>query len=217
MNVNVPTLKERQSFLLAAGAGDGEAVADFIARYPNFIDLHDVDSGHTPLTFAAARGRKLVIDLLLAAGVSPDGRDDRGRPAIVHASWWSRDDVVAYLLDKGAPVDSADQGGKTALMYAAEDGRTDIARVLLLKGADAYSRDFNGHSAYSIACSKKNGVMRLIDDWVNISRQIEAEKRAAEARAAEIKAEEKRQQAAIDGQQKLRSARTRRNPFGGKP
>lgn len=85
------------------------------------------------------------IDLLVAAGVDVDSRDQEGRTALMNAVLSGRGEIVARLVHYGADVDLRDKAGQTALVHAAtrEGGRrgVDIVRLLLDAGADTEIAD----------------------------------------------------------------------------
>lgn len=69
-NSDKPSKKELNAFTDAAAHGNSAAVAEFIEKYPAYIDKRD-KSGHTALQRAAMDGKKSVVILLLKAGADP--------------------------------------------------------------------------------------------------------------------------------------------------
>jgi ankyrin repeat protein len=94
--------------------------------------------GWTPLHEAAYRGRRVLVEMLVAAG----GRLDAGRKGItpLHAAARiGHRDVVEGLVERGACLQArvpvGPWQGKTALMISEENGHVEIARFLRQHGA----------------------------------------------------------------------------------
>jgi len=79
-----------------------------------------------------------ITEVLLAAGVSPDGDpDDRGGP-LLNAASYAALDVARVLVAGGADLEvtgSAVPGGGTPLAHAVHYGNTDVAVALATAGA----------------------------------------------------------------------------------
>lgn len=82
---------------------------------------------------AAKNGDTLAVELFLAAGMSPDARDEDGQTALRWAVAKGHTDIVQRLLDRGADIN--EDGGR-ALVLAAALGHTNIVKALLSKDAD---------------------------------------------------------------------------------
>jgi uncharacterized protein len=94
--------------------------------------------GWTPLHEAAYRGRRVLLEMLTAAG----GRLDAGSKGLtpLHAAArMGHGDVVEGLVGRGACLQArvpvGPWQGKTALMISEENGHTEIARFLRRHGA----------------------------------------------------------------------------------
>jgi ankyrin repeat protein len=129
-----------------------------------------VDAGRsllTPITHAAARGKRDLVELLRGAGATisvltsvylGDRRalakadfvvDEEGTPLLLHAAQSLNVEIVGDLLDRGASVAQTDRFGETALHRVADLRRVDgpraarVASLLIERGAlvDAPNRD----------------------------------------------------------------------------
>jgi len=78
-----------------------------------------------------------VIDLLLAAGVDVNARNESGETALHKAARADGDAVIRTLLQRGALVDARDGDGCTPLWRASDAGKPAAAAALLDAHADA--------------------------------------------------------------------------------
>ncbi|MBI3995763.1 MAG: ankyrin repeat domain-containing protein [Nitrospirae bacterium] len=83
----------------------------------------------------AERGPTQIVELFLAAGMSPDARDGHDTTALIYAASAGQTDTVKMLLSNGARVDPYDGSRRTALIAAFSSGQMEIARLLLDHGA----------------------------------------------------------------------------------
>jgi small GTP-binding protein len=81
------------------------------------------------------KGDKVAVKLFMAAGMSPDVKDENDCTLLMHASANGRKDVVECLLENNADPNAKDINDKTALMQAEKYGYEDIAKVLKEAGA----------------------------------------------------------------------------------
>lgn len=133
---------------------------------PNAVDF----SGHTPLAWAAIKGRTRVVRQMLAGSiVEPEYRSARyRRTPLSYAAGNGREEVVELLLDTNrAFVDSEDVFARTPLSYAAEGGHTAIVDALLASGVGADSEFPTGKGRQALLCAAGRGhaeiVKRLLD------------------------------------------------------
>ena len=89
--------------------------------------MKDIDK---ELLKACCNGNLKKVKQLLEEGADVNVKDEKGRTALMFASWYSHKEVVKQLLEKGADVDAEDIYGKTALMYASEKGHKEIVELL---------------------------------------------------------------------------------------
>ncbi|HEX7317645.1 MAG TPA: ankyrin repeat domain-containing protein [Pyrinomonadaceae bacterium] len=105
-------------------------------------------------TKAVEEGDIGAVDLLLAAGMSPDVKDESGRTALISAASRGRNHVSQKLLSRGADVNARDANGSTALMQSALGGHKETTDVLLGSNADVNLRDNNGQTALIRAAAR---------------------------------------------------------------
>lgn len=104
--------------------------------------LHSIcwqgESPHDEINQACER----VIDLLIGAGIDPDGRDQYARTPMHEAAEGDSGSVTAIrvLVRHGANPDPVDNSGKTPLMLAASQGESTCIQALLEAGADPLRR-----------------------------------------------------------------------------
>ncbi|RAK75247.1 ankyrin repeat domain-containing protein [Aspergillus fijiensis CBS 313.89] len=82
-----------------------------------------------PPSFPIRVGNAAAVEMLLAAGARPIGRDCTGRTVLSHAAQSGDAATVKHLLDAGAGVvvNDRDTWGDTALFYAAVYGCAPVA------------------------------------------------------------------------------------------
>jgi ankyrin repeat protein len=109
------------------------------------LDLNPDDRGHTPLSLAAYRGHKAVVELLLRTKkVEVDSKDGEHRTPLLRAAHEGHDEVVKLLLKEGANMEAADVYGWTILHWASLSGRVEIVKLLLEKKANIEAADTEG-------------------------------------------------------------------------
>jgi len=98
---------------------------------------------------AIRRGDTNGLKGALAAGANPNGRDDSGATALMHAAVYASPADLRVLLDAGADVNASNSYGSTALMWAAGDPAK--VRMLLDRGASAGARALDRTTALLVA------------------------------------------------------------------
>lgn len=93
---------------------------------PNSVDIDN----RTPLSWAAKRGHKGIVKLLLEKGADVNAANRNRRTPLHHASTNGYVDVVKLLLEKGADVNAAQSDGRTPLHHASMDGHVDVVKLL---------------------------------------------------------------------------------------
>ncbi|KAJ8605206.1 hypothetical protein CTAYLR_000434 [Chrysophaeum taylorii] len=117
----------RSSPLHAAAIYEAEAMVGALLEAGEAVDGRDLDS-LTPLHHAAAQGNATIVDLLLAAGASPNA-------ATLEARSVGQLGGIAFGTDLDTPT------GTTPLHLAAAHARLEAVRRLVAGGAEASRRD----------------------------------------------------------------------------
>ncbi|RSL38004.1 hypothetical protein CEP53_015273, partial [Fusarium sp. AF-6] len=128
------------------------------------IDAKDWD-GRTPLFWAAAKGHKTVVGLLLERGTDFNAADNEDRTSLAYAAVNGHEPVVRLLLERGADVEAKDEEGQTPLSYAAENGHEAVMRLLLERGADVEAKDEEGRTPlFWAAANRREAAVQLLLD-----------------------------------------------------
>lgn len=88
------------------------------------------------LCHAAEKGKKEIVELLLAAGVKVDVEDHKGRTPFLLASEYGHFEIMKLLLDVQTNINKQDCYGYTALMNVVSYNNYDIIQYLIEHGAD---------------------------------------------------------------------------------
>lgn len=136
----------------AAALGLSDRVAAHLAGQPQAVDAYSFD-GWTPLHLAAFFGRTATVEMLLAAGASPDllARNRQANLPLHAATAARRVDVVTVLLRHGCDVNARTAGGWTPLHLAAHGGYTELVDLFIEHGAALESRNAEGVTPYDLA------------------------------------------------------------------
>ena len=130
--------------------------------------LSEDDYGWTALHFAASKGHKDVVKVLLDEGAMPNRADNKGRTPLTKAVSNGNEYVVKLLLDGGADPNIGIQSRMPPLHLAAREGHTDIAKMLLDSGADITKVDEYGSTPIEKAeISERDDVVKLLQDYEN--------------------------------------------------
>ena len=100
---------------------------------------------------AALDGDIEAIETLLATGVDPNARGDRGMSPLHFAARRGYLGVIETLLAAGADPNARGDGGKTPLHEAARGRRVEALKALLAAGANVNARDDNDSSPLFLA------------------------------------------------------------------
>ncbi|KAH7304528.1 hypothetical protein B0I35DRAFT_454657 [Stachybotrys elegans] len=113
--------------LLQQGASDGISLRRNVSKKDSY--------GRTPLFWAATRGHRDVVELLLDHGANINCKD-RGKMTALHiAVTGGHKDVVTLLLDRSARLEDKAYYGDTPLMRAIQAHSKDLVQLLLERGA----------------------------------------------------------------------------------
>jgi ankyrin repeat protein len=99
------------------------------------------------LAAAASQGDLATLRRLLDAGMPVDGRDGRGRTALLVATHANRIDAARLLIERGADVNAKDDIQDSPFLYAGAEGRLEILRMTLAASADLKSTNRYGGTA----------------------------------------------------------------------
>ena len=88
------------------------------------------------LIAAAEQGDTSALLRLIATGVDLNGRDARGRTALMAATHANQVQVVRLLLEAGADVDIQDGQLDNPFLYAGAEGLFEILKLTIAAGAD---------------------------------------------------------------------------------
>ncbi|KAL2816638.1 hypothetical protein BDW59DRAFT_136665 [Aspergillus cavernicola] len=91
--------------------------------------------GRTPLFWAATRGHRDVVELLLDHGANINSKDRSKLTALHIAVTGEHKDVVSLLLDRSARIEDKASYGDTPLIRAIQANSKDIVKLLLEHGA----------------------------------------------------------------------------------
>jgi hypothetical protein len=158
--------------ITAASYGDASVAEELVASGADLDARSTPSSGGVPdataLLHAAVFGMTDVVDVLVAAGVTPasieeaaaigdvtgfvEGADEQARlRALVMAADHQRLGVIDILVAAGTPLDDADAvWGRHPLRLAASGGRDRSVAHLLALGADPQGVDGDGASALDL-------------------------------------------------------------------
>jgi ankyrin repeat protein len=99
-----------------------------------------------PLHFAAYRGDRMKVEVLIREGVNVDQLDGRGYAPLHYAARNRQKAVMELLMAKGANVDIKSSHGQTPLFNAIAAGPRDVAELLISMGADIGVKSFDGET-----------------------------------------------------------------------
>lgn len=86
---------------------------------------------------AAGRGEIEALQIVLAAGISPDAGASDGMTALISAAAVGQYEAAMLLIKAGADVNAVDMNNSSALLWAAQRcDSTDLMRALIKAGAD---------------------------------------------------------------------------------
>jgi len=159
-----------EALLDAIRSGDAAAVSRLAT--PEAVNAAGAD-GVTPLMLAARRGRREIVERLLAAGAAVDAADERGYTALFHGCYdpdadRGHPEVVEVLIEAGADKEAKIGFGVRPLMYAAGNGEAGVVQALLAAGADPLARNEVGRTALMMVKD------RDYVDVINILHEAEA-------------------------------------------
>lgn len=88
------------------------------------------------LIAAAERGDNVEVTRLLEAGADIQAQDEKGRTAVVAATYGNHVDTVELLIAAGADINIRDHMLNNVLLYAGASGYLEIVKLAIGAGAD---------------------------------------------------------------------------------
>ena len=107
----------------------------------------------------AAAGNTGAVELLLAAGLSVDARNEFGSTPLHLAVVKGQTDVANVLIDSGATINAANEDGNTPLHAAVGTGNIECAKLLLARGAEPDVTSNAGNKPLRVAAQKGDAAM----------------------------------------------------------
>ncbi|KFX86530.1 hypothetical protein O988_09522, partial [Pseudogymnoascus sp. VKM F-3808] len=132
-------------------------------------------SSLTPLSWAAQKGHKSIVKLLMEKGAEVDTKDTKyGLTPLSWAALSGHGTVVELLMEKGADVVAEDRDfGQTPLFWALENGHEAVVKLLLEKGAKVDTKTYSGWTLLLFA--KDNGDEAVVKLLMQKGAEVEAE------------------------------------------
>ena len=123
--------------VLAAKEGMVDKLRAVLSTFMVDVNFIEEAEGASPLIFAAERGHKDVVQLLLTSGSDPNLADEDGVTPLLDAVHDGHFEVAKLLLDYGADPNVANKiDGSVSLMYASRSGHENIVQLLLDRGSN---------------------------------------------------------------------------------
>ncbi|XP_048246506.1 ankyrin repeat domain-containing protein 50-like isoform X2 [Haliotis rufescens] len=130
-----------------------------LQRVRNILDqrLEDINKkdcgGMTPVMWAARRGHREVLDLLVKKGADVSVKDKDGHNILHWACYGSNFAMVKYVLSLGkVDINNTGQDGRTPAMFVARQGYRKLFQLLVSKGGFPSEIDKDGNNILILAC-----------------------------------------------------------------
>ncbi|KAH6970728.1 hypothetical protein BKA56DRAFT_622398 [Ilyonectria sp. MPI-CAGE-AT-0026] len=150
---------------LVAYFGVENSIQALLSR--NNLDCMD-SYGRTALSYAAEKGHKAIVELLLDTGkVNADAQNRWGLTPLFWATKQGHEAIVKLLLDtRKVNVNIKDWGGQSPLLWAAHGGQKGIVKLLLETGkVDLYARGQSGQASLLRAAEQgHDAIVKLLLD-----------------------------------------------------
>ena len=131
-----------------------------------------LSSGMPVLSYAALKGKLIVLNALLRAGAELEAKDRPGATALSYAAQFGDQETLETLLDAGANVSAADNLGWTPLIRAVVGGDAEAVKTLLAAGADKNVLDWFDRDALKVAEGRRN--QAVIDALTEVTSKSES-------------------------------------------
>ncbi|KAF3936609.1 Inversin [Dactylella cylindrospora] len=143
---------DRGAISYAAESGFVEGLRKLLSLDIESARIASLDTGMTPLMFAAAGGHEECTNLLATRSFRTlKDADSKGYTALMHAIIEVHKGVVRILLEHGSNIDHQNSEGETPLHLAVMYGNENIVRMLLDRGAEITRWAADGRSALEVA------------------------------------------------------------------
>jgi len=109
--------------------------------------------GAMPLHWAALKGQKEEVELLLANKADVNARNNAGETPLLWASYMGHKGMVELLLANKAEINARDGSGATPLHAAAQFGYNYLAELLLASNADINAKNNVGETPLHFAAA----------------------------------------------------------------
>ncbi|XP_046559442.1 ankyrin repeat domain-containing protein 50-like [Haliotis rubra] len=121
-----------------------------------------VRHGMTPVMWAAGRGHRDVVELLVNQGTDVSLVDNDGNNILHHACREGHRETVEFVLSlDGVDINSKEWRSRTPVMEAAERGHRHVVELLVSKGADVSLVDNDCNNILHHAC--REGDRKTVD------------------------------------------------------
>lgn len=159
---SVSMVSPEDPFIRAAQEDNLEALNALIAGMD--VNLRDKRSGTTALEHAVRNANREMVQLLLSAGATVNGKNAAGETVLMMLDDDATSDLVWDLINAGADVKLKDNSGTTALMQTATSNNPEALKTLLDAGAEVNTKNKQGRTALMLAASEGfvNSVRALI-------------------------------------------------------
>lgn len=129
-----------------------------------------------PLPFAAERGYKGAIKLLIERGIhieQTSNVDGTGPTALVLAITSGHKDIASFLIEHGANIEAVDGNGRTPLLLATGDDQAyELSKLLLDAGSHIDATDNIGRT--SLMAASRIGSSKLVERLINLGALIDS-------------------------------------------
>ncbi|KAI1260077.1 ankyrin repeat-containing domain protein [Xylariaceae sp. FL1019] len=149
-DVNVKDKRGRTALHLAVEIEDAYVVKAILKSKNRVkMDVEELDSGWTPLRYAAACGLKRIVRLLIDNNADVNAEDKDGFTALRWAAYRGHKKIVDMLVDGGASLDRPKKcaQGWTLLAWSAREGRDAFVQSMIQKGIDLDEPNADGETA----------------------------------------------------------------------
>ncbi|XP_048246276.1 ankyrin repeat domain-containing protein 17-like isoform X2 [Haliotis rufescens] len=138
--------------IVACSEGKLKAVRDILEQSPEVINKKG-RSGMTPVMWAARRGHREVLDLLVRKEADLKLVDDASNSILHWAFYGGHVSMVKYVVSKNmVDINSKGRDERTPLMCAAREGKRQIFDLLVSRGGLPSEIDKDGNNILLLAC-----------------------------------------------------------------